>query len=179
MAGGIVEIILSDVTKACFGIGCENAALAASYSRSWPRIFQFCDVVSKEHDIASPGTYYSLSDLQLMYRMEHIVVLRICSGAYFKKINDKKHFLRAVVVDLDSESLHTMLQSTQSVLFQSDNVVFGTDNATNCWAVGFYSERSKDIDQLLKTIRKEADLCTNLQRIAWCALALRGPDYDV
>ncbi|CAG9538508.1 unnamed protein product [Cercopithifilaria johnstoni] len=115
---------------------------------------KFWDVISEEHGIGPDGTYSGSSGLQL----ERI-------GVYFKETKENKYFPRSVVVDLDPDSLNTVLQSTHRSLFRSENFVFGRGSASNCWAKGFYDGGRRYIDRVLEVLRKEAEICDGLQGI--------------
>ncbi|KAL3982923.1 Tubulin/FtsZ family GTPase domain protein [Acanthocheilonema viteae] len=113
---------------------------------------KFWEMIAEDHGIGPDGIYSGSSELQ-RGRME----------VFFRETEENKHFPRAVVVDLESDSLNAVLQSTHRALFQGDNFVSGRGGTGNIWAKGFYGEGRRYIDEVLEVIRKEADICEGLQ----------------
>lgn len=49
------------------------------------------------------------------------------------------------------------------ISFRPDNFIFGDQGASNNWAKGYYTEGAELADQVLDTIRREAEGCDLLQ----------------
>uniref|UniRef100_A0A5S6Q721 Tubulin beta chain n=1 Tax=Trichuris muris TaxID=70415 RepID=A0A5S6Q721_TRIMR len=113
---------------------------------------QFWEVISEEHGIDPDGSYRGQSYVQ----QERL-------GAYYNETSGGKYFPRAVLVDLDAHSMHSVLAGRLGTLFLPDNFIFG-QGGTDCnWARGFFGEDRRPIAEVLDVIRKEAEGCDGLQ----------------
>lgn len=113
---------------------------------------KFWEVISDEHGIDPSGTWHGDSDLQL----ERINV-------YYNEATGGRFVPRAVLVDLESGTMDSLRSGTFGKLFRPDNFIFGDQGASNNWAKGHYTEGAELADQVLDTIRKEAEGCDLLQ----------------
>ncbi|KPP66630.1 tubulin, beta 4B class IVb-like [Scleropages formosus] len=114
--------------------------------------FQFWEVISNEHGIDPTGTYYGDSDQQL----ERINV-------YYNEVTRGKYVPRAVLVDLDPDSMCYVRYSPYGQVFRPDNFIFGQSGACNNWAKGHYTNGAELVDSVLDVVRKEAESCDCLQ----------------
>uniref|UniRef100_A0A0N5AM18 Tubulin beta chain n=1 Tax=Syphacia muris TaxID=451379 RepID=A0A0N5AM18_9BILA len=113
---------------------------------------KFWEVISDEHGVQPDGSYKGESDLQL----ERIEV-------YYNEAQGGKYVPRAVLVDLEPGTMDAVKSSTYGKIFRPDNFVFGQTGAGNNWAKGHYTEGAELIDEVLDTIRKEAESSDCLQ----------------
>ncbi len=98
------------------------------------------------------GTYHGDSDLQL----EKINV-------YFNETTSGRYAPRAILTDLEPDTIDYVRAGPFGQLFRPDNFVFGQNGAGNNWAKGHYSAGAELIDSLLDVVRKETENCDNLQ----------------
>lgn len=66
-------------------------------------------------------------------------------------------------MDLEPGTMDAVKSSTYGKIFRPDNFVFGQTGAGNNWAKGHYTEGAELIDEVLDTIRKEAESSDCLQ----------------
>ncbi|KWU42616.1 beta-1 and beta-2 tubulin [Rhodotorula sp. JG-1b] len=112
----------------------------------------FWETVTQEHGIAADGRYAGNSDLQLE-RM----------SVYFNEAESRKYVPRAVLVDLEPGTMDAIRASPLGGLFRPDNYIHAQSSAGNNWAKGYYTEGAELVDQVLDTIRREAENCECLQ----------------
>jgi len=113
---------------------------------------KFWDVIGDEHGIDSTGSYQGESDLQL----ERINV-------YYNEVQSGKYAPRAVLVDLDPNSMDSIKNGPSGQLFSPDNFVIGQSGTDNNWAKGHYSEGPGYADLVMDVVRREAESCDVLQ----------------
>ncbi|CAN9509987.1 unnamed protein product [Ophioblennius macclurei] len=109
---------------------------------------QFWEVISDEHGIDPTGTYHGDSDLQL----DRINV-------YYNEVFDGKYVPRAILVDLEPDTIDSIRSGHFGQMFGSDNFVFGKSGVKNNWAKGHYTEGAKLVDSVLDVLRREVENC--------------------
>nr|AFM93781.1 beta-like tubulin 4 [Tetrahymena thermophila] len=112
----------------------------------------YWEEISKEHGIQPTGVHKGDSDLQL----EKIDV-------YYNQTKADKYVPRAILIDLDPALLNSINTSQIGQLFKPENLIIGQDPAENNWAIGHYILGPQYIDQVMETVRKEAEICDCLQ----------------
>uniref|UniRef100_A0A0G4EYT4 Tubulin beta chain n=1 Tax=Chromera velia CCMP2878 TaxID=1169474 RepID=A0A0G4EYT4_9ALVE len=118
---------------------------------------KFWEVLSDEHGIDPQGTFRGQSDLQL----ERINV-------YYNEATGGRYVPRAVLVDLEPQSLDSCRASMFGQLFRPDNFIFSHGGGSNNWAKGHYTEGAELADMCLDVIRKEAEGTDCLQGFQIC-----------
>lgn len=113
---------------------------------------RFWETISVEHGLDQKGVYTGDNDTQL----ERINV-------YYNEVQGGKYVPRAILVDLEPGTMEVIKGGPLAKLFKPDNFVFGASGAGNNWAKGHYTEGAEMVDQVLDTIRKEAEGCDCLQ----------------
>ncbi|POY72048.1 hypothetical protein BMF94_4918 [Rhodotorula taiwanensis] len=117
----------------------------------------FWETLTEEHDelgkgIRPDGRYAGTNDLQLE-RM----------SVYFNEASDRKFVPRAVLVDLEPGTMDAIRTSPLGGLFRPDNYIHAQSSAGNNWAKGHYTEGAELVDNVMDTIRREAENCDCLQ----------------
>lgn len=118
---------------------------------------KFFEVLSDEHGIDPNGSYHGDSDLQL----ERINV-------YYNEATGGRYVPRAILVDLEQQSLDTVRSSPFGRLFRPDNFISGQGGGSNNWGKGHYTEGAELADACLDVIRKEAEGTDCLQGFQIC-----------
>jgi tubulin beta len=98
------------------------------------------------------GTYNGDTDLQL----ERINV-------YFNEATGGRYVPRAILMDLEPETMDSVRAGPFGLLFRPDNFITGQTGADNNWAKGHYTEGAALIDSVLDVLRREAECCDCLQ----------------
>lgn len=71
---------------------------------------------------------------------------------------------RAVLVDLEPGVLNSIRGSqTMGQFFRPDNFIHADSGAGNNWAKGYFSEGAELVEEVLDSIRKEAESCESMQ----------------
>ncbi|EDO29628.1 predicted protein [Nematostella vectensis] len=105
--------------------------------------YKFWELICSEHGIDEVGQYKGNYNKQL----EKI-------GVYFSEGSDHRYVPRSILVDLESGTK----DSIQSTPFGQ-----GEGGAGNNWAKGFYTNGSNLLEQVLESMRKEAEDCDAIQ----------------
>nr|KAJ3423214.1 Tubulin beta-6 chain [Polyrhizophydium stewartii] len=113
---------------------------------------KFWEVISDEHGLDGDGKYSGTSDLQL----ERISV-------YFNEGQRGRYVPRSILVDLEPGTMDAIRASPIGSMFRPDNFVNGQSGAGNNWAKGYYTDGAELVENVLETIRREADACDSLQ----------------
>eukprot|EP01084_Bolivina_argentea_P252675 424172_1 len=88
-----------------------------------------------------------------------------------------KHFIgssgtfipRLQIIDLDPTTTDNLKTSNLGSLFNSNNFIVGTSDASNNWAKGYHlSEEPELIDQIMNNIRYEVEDCDSFQGFQLC-----------
>ncbi|KAM9819525.1 tubulin beta-1 chain-like isoform 1-T5 [Syngnathus typhle] len=108
--------------------------------------------MSDEHGIDTTGSYRGEDDFQL----ERI---NVC----YNEASGGKYVPRAVLVDLEPDTMDTFRSGPFGRIFRPDNFVVGQRGAGNNWAKGQYTEGAELVDSVLDVVRKEAEECDYLQ----------------
>uniref|UniRef100_A0A8I5UJ48 Tubulin/FtsZ GTPase domain-containing protein n=1 Tax=Pongo abelii TaxID=9601 RepID=A0A8I5UJ48_PONAB len=75
---------------------------------------KFWEVISDEHGIDPTGTYHGDSDLQLD-----------CISVYYNEATGGKYVPRAILVDLEPDTVDSVRSGPFGQIFRPDNFVFG------------------------------------------------------
>ncbi|KAF4091414.1 hypothetical protein AMELA_G00036670 [Ameiurus melas] len=113
---------------------------------------KFWEVISEEHGIDPTGSYHGDSPHQL----DRINV-------YYNEATGGRYVPRAVLVDLERETLNSVRSGPFGNIFRPDNFVFGQGDASNNWAKGHYTAGAELVDSVLDVVRREAECCDFLQ----------------
>ena len=113
---------------------------------------KFWETIANEHGIDPMGSYHGHSDQQL----EQINV-------FFNTSMTGRFIPRAVLADLEPNTVDAVRAGPYGQLFRPDNFVFGQTGSGNNWAKGYCTEGAELVDSVLDVIRREAEECTNLQ----------------
>ena len=91
------------------------------------------------------GTYHGDSDLQLERINEH-----------YDETTGRRYVPRAILLDLEPDTMDSLHAGPAGQLFRSDNFVFDQVGAGNNWAEGHYVERAELIGMpsSLKAVRR-------------------------
>jgi len=115
----------------------------------------FWEQVCKEHSVDCSGTYTGSSDDELYYLTN--IFSESITGRYSP---------RAVLTDLEYNTLDEITLTQQGTLFDPRNFVFGQDVGTsNNFAKGFYTDGAMLVEKLINTVRREMELMNNIQGI--------------
>lgn len=90
---------------------------------------KFWEIISEEHGISPSGAYHGDSDLQL----DRINV-------FYNDASAGKYVPRAILVDLEPETVDSIKSGQYGQIFRQDNFVFGQSGAGNNWAKGHYTD---------------------------------------
>jgi len=113
---------------------------------------KFWEVMSGEHGIDANGKYIGSDDLELQ---------RI--NVYFNEGQEGRYVPRAVLADLEPGTMDHIRSGTYGSFFRPDNFIFGQNGAGNNWAKGHYTEGAELVDEIMETVRREAEECDLLQ----------------
>ena len=113
---------------------------------------KFWEIICDEHGLDEEGLYKGDSDLQL----ERISV-------YFDEGSGGQYVPRCVPVDLEPGTMDAIRAGPIGKVFRPDNFIFGQSGAGNNWAKGHYTEGAELVDNVLDTVRKEAESSECLQ----------------
>ncbi|XP_032231891.2 tubulin beta chain isoform X2 [Nematostella vectensis] len=114
--------------------------------------YKFWELICSEHGIDEVGQYKGNYNKQL----EKI-------GVYFSEGSDHRYVPRSILVDLESGTKDSIQSTPFGQLFRPDNFIFGEGGAGNNWAKGFYTNGSNLLEQVLESMRKEAEDCDAIQ----------------
>ncbi|CAI2353529.1 unnamed protein product [Caenorhabditis sp. 36 PRJEB53466] len=112
---------------------------------------RFWETISKEHGVESDGVSKGEGIQKEML------------DVYYKRNGNDKYIPRAILVDLDPETMDSVRAKPYGQLFNSDNFARGKAGAGNNWAKGYYTEAAELADRVLELIRKETEGCDGLQ----------------
>ncbi|KAL4303434.1 hypothetical protein GQ457_10G006970 [Hibiscus cannabinus] len=115
---------------------------------------KFWEVVCDEHDINPIGRYVGNSYMQL----ERVKV-------YYNEASGGCFVPRAVLMDLESETMDSVRTGPSGKIFRPVNFLFSQSGAGNNWAKGHYTKGAELIDVVLDVVRKEAENYDCLQGI--------------
>lgn len=71
--------------------------------------------------------------------------------------------IRAILLDLESEPVDSILKGPNSHLYNKNNVVTGKESSASNYVRAHYTIGREIVDQALDRIRKEAEKCNNFQ----------------
>lgn len=123
---------------------------------------QFWETITQEHGINDEGMYEhtetpGLTELEVRQnKLDKISV-------YFNESSSQKFVPRAVLVDLEPGTMDTLKSGKLGKLFRPDNFIFGQSGAGNNWAKGHYTEGAEIVNQVMESIRREAESSECLQ----------------
>lgn len=75
----------------------------------------------------------------------------------------RKYVPRAILVDLDPESINYVRSTQYGKLFDPENAVSGESGAGNNWSRGYYEQGAEIVDKVLSVIRREAEAADSLE----------------
>lgn len=81
----------------------------------------------------------------------------------FHHLRTGRYIPRAILVDTEPGTIHSIRSSPSGGLFSPDNMVYGYSGAGNNWAKGHYSEGVELLEQILDVTRREAESADSLQ----------------
>lgn len=113
----------------------------------------FFSLIAEEHGLDLQGNYLGESFLQR----------EMLENFFLPEISQSKYSARALLVDLDCSVLDSLRVSPSSKLFRAGNLINLQNGADNNWGKGFYIDSWAIMKKLSEQIRKEAELCDNLQ----------------
>lgn len=113
---------------------------------------RFWEDVGDEHGIDPLGIFQGESDLQL----ERINV-------YYQEATGGKYVPRAVLVDLEAQTLDTIRSGMLGYIYRPENILSGQSGTGNNYAKGFYTDGQEIVGKIMDVIRKEAESCDSLQ----------------
>ena len=113
---------------------------------------QFWEQISSEHRINSNGSLYGDSNIPIQK-----------INTYFNESSSGSYHPRAIIIDLDPNTISLLKISMFGKLFNPANIILGKLGTGNNWATGHYTIGKDLIQRALDAIRKEAENCDNLQ----------------
>ncbi|KAK4291853.1 hypothetical protein Pmani_035343 [Petrolisthes manimaculis] len=84
-------------------------------------------------------------------------------NTFFSETSAGKHVPRAVFVDLEPSVIDQVRTGEYKELFHPDQLITGKEDAANNYARGYYTTGREILGDVLKRIRREADLCSGFQ----------------
>lgn len=84
-------------------------------------------------------------------------------GTFFHETGNGKYVPRAVYVDLEPNVIDEVKTGEFKDLFHPEQLISGTEDASNNYAKGYYTTGRDIIDDVYNSIRKVADQCDSLQ----------------
>jgi len=114
---------------------------------------KFWETLAEEHGIDCTGSYCGRDEDQQLEKV----------NVFFKNATGDRFIPRAVLVDLEPQTIDSVRSGLYGQLFKHDNFIIGQTGSGNNWAKGYYTEGAELIDSALDVIRKEAEECQNLQ----------------
>jgi len=117
----------------------------------------FWDVAAQEHGLDGEGKYKGTSDDQL----ERISV-------FFRETSRGGYTPISVNFDLEPGVLEKLKGGKIGKMFAPTSFVHAQSGAGNNWAKGHYTEGAELIDEVMDTVRKEAENCAVLQGFQVC-----------
>ncbi|XP_039272068.2 tubulin beta chain-like [Styela clava] len=118
---------------------------------------KYWETLIAEHGINEKGFYHASAVKNVLER----------DNVYFREMNGH-HVPRAVLVDLEPDSLVRTRSCAVGQLFRPDNYMFGTNGAGNNWAKGFYTEGAEILDDIMEVIRRETESCDCFEGFQVC-----------
>jgi tubulin beta len=112
---------------------------------------KFWETIAAEHGIDETGSFKGSSDIQ-----------RVRAGVYYTEVDKTRFVPRAVLVDLEPGTMDVIKANTPD-LFRPDNMIHAQNSAGNNFAKGHYTEGAEVVDNVLETLRQEAEGCDCLQ----------------
>ena len=128
---------------------------------------KFWEDVSAEHGIDPTGKYVGDSDIQIEQ-----------ANVYFNE-SGGRYTPRAIFTDLSPETMDIIRSSPFARVYRPDNFVFGTTDAGNNYAKGYFTSGAEVVEELLvlsakkssdATAPKVSKFCTHLEAVlalAW------------
>jgi len=113
---------------------------------------KFWETMAAEHGLDVKGNYQGDNALQL----ERINV-------YFNEGQNGRYVPRSILCDLEPGTMTAIKSSVYGEFFRPDNFINGQSGAGNNWAKGHYTEGAELVDNVMDTVRKEAEGCDMLQ----------------
>jgi tubulin beta len=107
---------------------------------------KFIEVIASEHGISKEGKYVGTDDLQ-----------RQRVDVFFKEVAADRYCARTILADLDSTSIDVARSQPMGELFDPSRFVAGMGSSGNNWAAGYRGKGAELIDELMDSVRKEAD----------------------
>ncbi|VVT46120.1 uncharacterized protein SAPINGB_P001056 [Magnusiomyces paraingens] len=110
----------------------------------------FWQTICAEHGISYDGSYTGNTPESQLTR----------ANVYFNELNHHKRYVpRSIIVDLEPGPIDSLRSGPLGSLFKPDNYVFSQASAGNNWAKGFYTEGADLAEEIMDTIRREAEQC--------------------
>jgi tubulin beta len=113
---------------------------------------QFWEVISDEHHIDLTGNYSDDTNLQFGL-----------ADTYYNEESSGRHVPRAILVDLERDTLDSIRSGPLCDLLRRDNFVLAESNTSNNWAEGHYQEGVYLIDHVMDVLRREVERCDCLE----------------
>ena len=116
--------------------------------------YEFWKTISSEHGISPTGTYIGDNPTEQKDRI----------NVYYNESSQGRYVPRAILVDLEPGVIDRV-RSDKSVgeLFRPDNIISGTDSASNNFGKGHYSEGAELVEEVMDVVRREAESVDVLQ----------------
>ncbi|CAO3680010.1 unnamed protein product [Umbelopsis ramanniana] len=113
---------------------------------------KFWETISQEHGIDENGVHVGNNPEELA---------RI--DVYYNEGQSGNYVPRAVLVDLEPQTMNAIRSSKLGHLFHPDSFINANSGAGNSWAKGFYTEGAELIEPILDVVRKQAESADCLQ----------------
>jgi tubulin beta len=84
-------------------------------------------------------------------------------NVYFNEATGGRYVPRAILMDLEPETMDSVRAGPFGRIFRPDNFITGQTGADNNWAKGYYTEGALLIDSVVDVLRREAESCDYLQ----------------
>lgn len=115
--------------------------------------YKFWEVISDEHGIDPTGKFVGDAEVQL----RHINI-------FFKEVKECQFAPRAILVDLEPSFKDMVKSKPYGTLFDPNNFICVNKGGTgNNFAKGHYTEGAEIANTVLEKVRREAEICDNLQ----------------
>ncbi|CAG9311408.1 unnamed protein product [Blepharisma stoltei] len=112
--------------------------------------------IAEDHSIDLEGNYYGKSDKELAK-----------IDSYFST-TDTKFFPRAIMIDLEPQTLDEMRCSDLKKMYRTDKFISGHSGTENNWAKGYYTLGAEIKDLVMETVRSSAEECEHLEGFQIC-----------